>query len=110
MSDQRTANHSKHRTAKIVVAVLGHLGATTTLFVAIIAFFTSDLSYILMRDGIADAGQRPEILSSLVLLYGVAACFWALSFIAYTVFRQRLHDERVTKLKKVKHHTDSSDE
>jgi uncharacterized membrane protein len=94
VSDQNKPKASKHRASKIVIAVIGHFVATITLFVAFVALFTTDLTVGLMRNGLQETALRPEIVSALVLLFGVAGCTWALCFIAYSVFRHRLRSER----------------
>ncbi len=88
MSNQATTSRlTGHRVMKIAASAVGHLVVTTVLFAIFCAAFMTEQAFSLMGLVLRDSSLGTEALSSLVIMYGLAACTWALLFITFQLFK-----------------------
>lgn len=97
-----TPRVTKHRFSKLAAAVGGHFLASTTLFAGFSAMFFTEQSFGLLSVGFNDAALRPDVIGPMVLIYGLAACAWALMFIIYKMFRANMSRPKHVQLKKAR--------
>ena len=89
-----TPRVSAPRASKIAVSVLGHLTATTVFFAAFAMMFVNEQIMGLVGVGLQDTQLRADVVTPIVLVFGLSACAWALTFIVYSLVRLRLPKSR----------------
>lgn len=92
----------KHRLSKIAASAAGHLMATLVFFTVFLSFFLTEHTLGLVQVGLTDTLLRENVATPLVLLFGLAACAWALTFIIFRLGRLHMAQAKVVKLKKAR--------
>lgn len=91
-----------NRLSRIAASAAGHFMATLVFFTVFISFFLTEHTLGLVQVGLTDTLLRENVVTPLVLLFGLAACAWALTFIIFRLGRMHVHQVKVVKLQKAK--------
>jgi hypothetical protein len=78
---------------------MGHLIATSVFFTLFSSLFLTTEILGLIKIGLRDAALRPDIVTPLVLVFGLSACAWALCFIVFSLGRLHLKTTKTVSLK-----------